>query len=217
MMMKSLILAFTVLCILAGASFLKAQDVVENKPLLVVIDGEMSSQEVLDTIPQEQIEHIHYLMARDARAIYGMAAPYGALLVKTKKNMNPVIFKDGQPVSADTHELDFDRIDVIRGRQAINLYGPGARDGVLLLHTEEGNKEKRLDVLLEIVNSRGKPVKGATITDESGKVLAISNNCGMVYVENLLVGNNISIFSKKYQRKDIPVREKKVKIQLQKP
>lgn len=214
--MKSFILAFTVLWMFSGSGLLRAQDVNESKPLLVVIDGEMASQEILDTIPQEQIEHIHYLMERDARAIYGMAAPYGALLVKTKKKMKPVIFKDGQPVPADSNDLYFDRIDVIRGQQAINLYGPGAKDGVYLLHTEEGNKEKRLDVLLEVVNSRGKPVKGATITDESGKVLAISNNCGMAYVENLLVGNNISIFSKKYQRKDIPVGEKRVKIQLQK-
>lgn len=215
--MKNLICALVILGIFTGSMALKAQDMQKSKALLIVIDGEISTQQALDSIPRERIQQMDYLKGQDARAIYGLAAAQGALQVKTNNGQNPVLMKDGQPVTEDSlANLEFKRIDVIRGQQALNLYGPGAKEGVYLFHSAK-EKENRMDVLLEVMNAKGKPVNGAIIKDENEKILAISNKCGMAYVENLLEGQDISIFSQEYQRKDTTILENRVKLLLEKP
>lgn len=215
--MKNFIFAFGIVWVFTGSMALKAQDMPKSKALLIVIDGKISTQQALDSIPQERIRQMDYLKGEDARAIYGLAAAQGALQVKTSNGQNPVVMKDGQPVTEDSlAKLEFKRIDVIRGQQALNLYGPGAKEGVYLFHSAK-EKEKRMDVLLEIMNAKGKPVNGAIIKDENEKILAISNKCGMAYVENLLEGQDISIFSQGYQRKDTTILENRVKLLLEKP
>lgn len=211
--LKYPLIAF-VLCILYLPDTM-AQDSTANKSILVVINGVIASNEALKKIPEDEIKSMHYLSSRDARQLYGMAGAHGALLVKTEKEKRkqPVILREKNNIPVDSlEENSFTRIDVIRGRQALNLYGPAGKDGVLIMHSPD----ERIDALLEVVDVKGKPLSGAEIKNEAGEIIAVSNDCGMAYLEKLIPENNLSISHKKYHSKNVNIENKKVKIVLEK-
>ena len=106
----------------------------------VLINGRQAAAEDIEKLPAQSIQQMHYLHGRDAINLLGLAGAGGVLLVKTssqKELLQPVVLKEGARISIDSLErTSFSRIDVIRGQQALNLYGPGAAGGVLLVHQD---------------------------------------------------------------------------------
>ncbi|AHM61201.1 TonB-dependent receptor family protein [Flammeovirgaceae bacterium 311] len=185
---------------------------------LIIIDGQPATEQELQALSDSSHFEIQYLSPQKAQAIYGPAGAKGALLLTKSKpsgqnKAGPLVVLNGKPVPADSLEhIPFQKIDVLRGRQAINLYGPAAKDGVFMV---EAAPEKA-HFWLEIVNKKGKPVKGAQLLDEEGNVLAISNKCGMALLENFPVGSNVTIKSKRYQPLQLGISDRKQKIILSK-
>ncbi len=111
------------------------------------IDGKPTPAEELNKLSYESIKQVHYLHGRDAIHLMGPVGAEGVLLVKStkkEKTKQPVVLAGGRRISLDSLKgLSFHRIDVVRGAQAQQLYGPGASGGVLLLHQEKekGNEE----------------------------------------------------------------------------
>ena len=64
-----------------------ARSVSENNAM-VVIDGQISSNEILQNIPPEKINQINVLKSQQAVAIYGDQAANGAIVVTTKQGMD---------------------------------------------------------------------------------------------------------------------------------
>ena len=179
----------------------------QKDSLLVVINGEISGRENLDEI-SDQIDRIHYLSAREAANLYGAAGAGGALLVKTRKQEEeePLVLIDGQKVPVDSlQERSFRKIDVIRGQQAMNIFGPTAKDGVWLVQTLD--ESQLLRVQLEVKNKKGKGLKGIQIKNKEGKLLGVTNHCGIAIVENLSVGNSVVLLDKKNKSFNIEIKE----------
>ena len=176
----------------------------QKDAILVIINGEPATQQELEEI-SEQIEEIQFLSPRDAAHIYGVAGAGGAFMVKTKKSKKePVILLNGTRVPEDSLQgTSFEKIDVIRGNQAINLYGPAARDGVWLVQAEETPQKE--NVLLEVKDSKGRGLRGVAVKNEREQLLATTNKCGMVVLENFSFGESVTLIGKKGSTKKIKI------------
>lgn len=213
------------LCLVSIGTVAMAQEQLPKAALVVVIDGKLASQEVLEQLPEEAIHTIQFLPPQKAKLIYGAAGANGALLVKTKQleetltesrvesQKEPLVVVEGKVMPADSlSKMEFERIDVVRGQQAINMYGPAAKDGVYLVSKEK----ERLDAWLKVEDKKGRPVKGAELVDEAGTTLAITNNCGLAWLEGVEKGKNIKVLRRRYQPVETRITEKKQIVILQK-
>lgn len=181
---------------------------------LIIIDGKPATEQELEALQQKKLFEIQFLNPSKAQALYGPAGANGALLVTTlgsAASEEPLVLLNGRPIPADSlQKVQFEKIDVIRGQQALNLYGPAGKDGVYLVQAAP----ELTDVWLEIRNKKGKPVKGAQLTDEQGNVLAVSNSCGIITLENFSKGTNVIVKSKKYKPQTVSISSKKQNIIL---
>ncbi len=185
-----------------------------GQEVLIIINGQPATEKELQAITENEPYEIQYLSPQKAQALYGPAGAKGAMLLTTtqvSKENKPLVVLNGRPVPADSLEqLPFKKIDVLRGRQAINLYGPAGKDGVLLVEA----RPEKADFWLEIVNEKGKPVKGAQLLDKEGNVLATTNKCGLALLENFKRGSSVIVKSKRYQPLQLGVSDQKLKIIL---
>ena len=181
---------------------------------LIIIDGKPATEQELEALQQKKLFEIQFLNPSKAQALYGPAGANGALLVTTlgsAASEEPLVLLNGRPIPADSlQKVQFEKIDVIRGQQALNLYGPAGKDGVYLVQAAP----ELTDVWLEIRNKKGKPVKGAQLTDEQGNILAVSNSCGIITLENFSKGTNVIVKSKKYKPQTVSISSKKQNIIL---
>ncbi|WP_225000277.1 hypothetical protein [Cesiribacter sp. SM1] len=207
--------------VLAGLFILQsfvavAQNRSAGQEVLIIINGEPATEKELQAITEREPYEIQYLSPQKAQALYGPAGAKGAMLLTTtpvRKANKPLVILNGKPVPADSlKQLPFKKIDVLRGRQAINLYGPAGKDGVLLVEAEA----EKTDVWLEIVNKKGRPVKGAQLLDKDGNVLGTTNKCGLALLENFTRGNSVTVKSKRYQTLQLDISDRKQKIILSK-
>ena len=118
---------------------------VNGKTPLIVIDGEIVSQEVMAKLDQETIQSIDVLKDKSATALYGDKGKDGVLIIKTKarglKESNPLIVLDGKIISQQ--EMDnlsphtIESVNVLKGKTATDLYPEKGKEGVIIITTKK--------------------------------------------------------------------------------
>ncbi|MBK7291446.1 MAG: TonB-dependent receptor plug domain-containing protein [Chitinophagaceae bacterium] len=118
---------------------------VNGKTPLIVIDGEIVSEEVMAKLDQETIESIDVLKDKSATALYGDKGKDGVLIIKTKakglKESNPLVVLDGKIVTKT--EMDnlsphsIESINVLKGKNATDLYAEKGKDGVIIITSKK--------------------------------------------------------------------------------
>ena len=113
--------------------------------ILVVVDDKVKGygEEVLNSIPGEQIESVLTMHSENTVAEYGEKAKHGAIKIITKeKDMdnNPLIVIDGKVKGYESEILkdmdidDVESISVVKNQDIIfQLYGDKAKNGVILI------------------------------------------------------------------------------------
>jgi hypothetical protein len=107
---------------------------------------------------------------------------------------NAVIFINGKPVSDTLRLTDFEKIDYIKGRQAIDLVGPRGKGGVFLV-----SSDGKIPVYGVVSTSKGSKIKGAKVMTEEGKVLMVTNKCGVFFISGFKLYDNLVIKKKGYE------------------
>lgn len=200
------------LIVLFMASFVHAQ---QEARIYIVIDGIPATDEAYEKVQNDSTVVMHFLPPAKAVPLYGPVAAKGALLITTGKAESatrPVFFREGSRIDPDS--LDYSnvqRIDVIRGRQAINLYGPAGKDGVYLLHEEE---KPTVDVILRLTDKKGNPVKRGKVMSENGSILAESDKCGWVILENFSLGKTVTISTGKNKTTQLVITRQVMNVKL---
>ena len=202
-----------------SADAFRIQDMPRPTPadssMLIIIDGKPATHQELEEMSKNNLFTIDFLSPAKARAIYGLAGAHGALLVSTtgKKQEDPLVILNGREIPADSlNNVPFEQIHVLRGQQAINLYGPAAKEGAYLVKTAP----EPVNVWVEVVDVKGRPVKGVQLINEENAVLAITNNCGIALLENFPKGNHVKLHSKKHKPQQAQLANQKEKFILKK-
>lgn len=186
-----------------------------DSSMLVIIDGKPATHQQLEKMSKSSLFTIDFLSPAKARALYGLAGAQGALLVSTtgKKQEDPLVILNGREIPADSlNNVPFEQIHVLRGQQAINLYGPAAKEGAYLVKTAP----EPVNVWVEVVDVKGRPVKGVQLINEENAVLAVTNNCGIALLENFPKGNYVKVHSKRYKPQQAQLSNQKEKFILKK-
>lgn len=118
---------------------------VRGKTPLIVIDGEIVSEEVMAKLDKETIQSIDVLKDKSATTLYGDKGKDGVLIIKTKakgtKESNPLIVLDGKIVTKT--EMDnlsphsIESINVLKGKNATDLYLEKGKDGVIVITSKK--------------------------------------------------------------------------------
>jgi hypothetical protein len=101
--------------------------------------------------------------------------------------------------------------------KAIMLYGPQAKNGAIDLTTRypvSNEGSKMTEVVLRITNSKGKPVARAKVLSENGSILAYSDKCGWVRLENFSQGNTVTISTGKKTLKNLVISNQVMHVKL---
>ncbi len=187
----------------------------EDSRIYIVIDGIPATDEAYEKVQSDTTAEMHFLPASKAVPLYGPVAAKGALLITTRnarQSQNPVFLLEGRRIDQDSiNYSDIRRIDVIRGQQALNLYGPAAKDGVYLLHRE---KNTPVNVILRLVDERGNPVRRGKVISENGSILAESDKCGWIMLENFSLGNTVTISAGKKKLTSLVINRQVMKIKI---
>ncbi len=185
----------------------------DSTSFFLVIDGEQATQEEFRKIQNDSTVIIHFLKGDRAIELYGPAARNGALITSRPDPSNKGVFFYGKTrISADSVDYsNISRIDVIRGRQAIDLYGPGGKDGVFILHE---NKPEFANIIIRITNNKGNPVGKATVKNKNGSILAKSDKCGWVILENFSLGNAVTISKGKSNLTNLVINRQVMNVKL---
>jgi TonB-linked SusC/RagA family outer membrane protein len=89
-----------------------------NAEALVVIDGVISSAQILGQLPPEIVENINVIKGQQGSSIYGDQGSNGVIVVTTKKGN-----KNSKPVVSVNSSIDFESIAYLPARQ--DKYGQG--------------------------------------------------------------------------------------------
>ncbi len=209
--MKRLIPFLLFLLILAEAG---AQNP-DSLKAYIIINGIPSSQQELDKVRKDSTVVIHFIPGNKAVPLYGPQAKNGALVatISPGKTMaEPVVFLEGRRIPLDSLNFNnVERIDVIRGQQAVNLYGPAGKNDVYIVHK---GPPLFIDVIMRITDKNGKPVKKAEVIGENGSILAKSDKCGWVSLENFSMGNTVTISAGKKILKNLVITDQVMNVKL---
>ncbi len=112
----------------------------DKKPL-IVLNGEIVSNDVLASLDPNSIQSIDVLKDKSATAVYGDKGKDGVLVIKTKskelKESNPLIVLDGEIITKG--EMDklsphsIESVNVLKGKTATDLYPEKGKDGVIVI------------------------------------------------------------------------------------
>lgn len=188
----------------------------DSSSFYLVIDGERATQSEFNKMQLDSTAVIHFLKADKAMDLFGPAARNGALIIsghtEIEDQKKAIYLYRNQRISADSIEFNnVSRIDVIRGRQALNLYGVAGKNGVYIIHDQ---KPQFTNVILRITDKNGKPVRNATIKNKNGSILAKSDKCGWVNLENFSIGNTVTIAAGKKYLSDLVVTQQILYVKL---
>jgi TonB-dependent SusC/RagA subfamily outer membrane receptor len=112
---------------------------------LIVLDGEIVSNDVLAKLDSKSIQSIDVLKDKSATALYADKGKDGVLIIKTKskesKEDNPLIVLDGKIITKG--EMDnlsphsIESVNVLKGKTATELYQEKGKDGVIVITTKK--------------------------------------------------------------------------------
>jgi len=125
---------------------------------LIIVEGKEISKEDLNKISPERMESVSILKDEDSKSKFGANDKDGVVLIRTKDRKEksnrvhsvrikefgklkkaPLYVINGTKVSTKKLELDPDQIEsmnVLKGEEAIALYGKAAKNGVIVIKTK---------------------------------------------------------------------------------
>lgn len=106
----------------------------------------------------------------------------------------PVIFINGKPVLDTVRLSEFERIDYIKGRQAIELVGPRGQGGVYLV-----SGDGKIPFYGIVTSPNGNKIKGVKIISNEGKLLATTNECGTFFISTVKLYDVLRIQKKGFK------------------
>ena len=181
----------------------------------ILINGQPSTEEQLDKVRSDSTVVIHFIPGNKAVPLYGPQAKNGALIATISQGKTlpePVVFYEGKRIPFDSINMNtVKRIDVIRGQQAVNLYGPAGVNDVYIVHK---GYPLFIDVIMRITDKNGKPVRKAEVIGDNGSILATSDKCGWVSLENFSVGNTVTISAGKKVLKNLVITDQVMNVKL---
>jgi hypothetical protein len=110
-----------------------------------------------------------------------------------------VIFINGKPVRDTLRLSEFERIDYIKGRQAIELVGPRGKGGVYLV-----SSDGKIPVYGIVTNPKGNKISGVEVISSDGKVLTRTNKCGTFFISAVKLYDVLIIRKKGFE--NVPLR-----------
>jgi hypothetical protein len=126
---------------------------------------------------------------------------------KTKRNS--VVFINGKPVSDTLRLSGFERIDYIKGKQAIELMGPRGKDGVYLV-----SSDGKIPVYGEVMTVGGSKIRNAEVISGDGNVLTKTNKCGTFFIPFFNLYNKLIIKKNGFVDYSIEIGKTEVLIKL---
>jgi len=135
----------------------------------------------------------------------------GAQTKKDSVKVKPIVFINGKPVSDTVRLSDFERIDYIKGKQAMDLMGPRGKNGIYLV-----SSDGKIPVYGTVKNLKGANVNRAKILSAKGELLATTNKCGTFFISSFKLYERIIIQKKGFEEMLADVNQTEINIQLKK-
>jgi hypothetical protein len=126
---------------------------------------------------------------------------------KTKRNH--VVFVNGKPASDTLRLSGFERIDYIKGKQAIELMGPFGKDGVYLV-----SSDGKIPVYGEVITIAGNKIRNAVVISGEGKVLTKTNKCGTFFIPSFQLYDKLIVRKKGFEDRLIEIDKTEIKVKL---
>jgi hypothetical protein len=120
-----------------------------------------------------------------------------------------LLFVNGMPSHDSVKHTHFDRIDFIKGKQAIELFGARAKEGVFLL-----SSDGKIPVYGFVTTTKGKIIPHAEVTNEMGVLLTKTNKCGSFFISSHRLYEHLVIHKNGYNDLSIEVTQTELKIKL---
>jgi hypothetical protein len=139
----------------------------------------------------------------------GVTSQSFAQAKKDSTKTKPVVFINGKPASDTLTLSDFERIDYIKGKQAIELMGPRGKDGIYLI-----SSDGKIPVYGAVQTSSGKKVTGAEVISEVGAVLTKTNKCGTFFLPTFRLYEKVTIRKKGFEDYSIAIDKTELKVKL---
>jgi hypothetical protein len=154
-------------------------------------------------------KNMNYKICFSVAFMIGVALQNFAQAKKDSTQANPVVFVNGKPASDTLKLSDFERIDYIKGKQAIELMGPRGKDGIYLI-----SSDGKIPVYGVVQTSSGKKVTGGEVISESGAVLTKTNECGTFFLPTFRLYEKIIIRKKGFEDFLVAIDQTEVKVKL---
>lgn len=138
------------------------------------------------------------------------ALAHGQTKVDSTKT-KALLFVNGVPSHDSVKHTHFDRIDFIKGKQAIELFGARAKEGVYLL-----SSDGKIPVYGVVTNSKGKIVAHAEVTNKMGVLIAKTNKCGSFFIPSHRLYEHLVVHKNGYNDLSIEITQTELKIKLTK-
>jgi hypothetical protein len=110
-----------------------------------------------------------------------------------------VIFINGKPVRDTLRLSEFEKIDYIKGRQAIELVGPRGKGGVYFV-----SSDGKIPVYGIVTNPKGNKISGVEVISIEGKVVARTNKCGTFFISAVKLYDVLVIRKRGFE--NVPLR-----------
>lgn len=159
----------------------------DAKPLFLLDGKEITDKEMKNVEPNE-IESINVLKDKSATTIYGEKGKNGVIIITSKNNKNtlgnPTYIVDGvyseKGVVDKIDASDIASVNVLKGNEAIKMYGENGKNGVVTINTKRTlnieNSPVKEDVMNYIQKQKTKKMKSARIEGKDNKVITAGIN-----------------------------------------
>jgi hypothetical protein len=127
----------------------------------------------------------------------------------SKEKKSPVVFINGKPASDTLRLSDFERMDYIKGKQAIELMGPRGKDGVYLI-----SSDGRIPVYGEVSTESGNKIKDAEVVSGDGSVLTKTNRCGTFFISAFKLYDKLIVKKKGFADYLLEISKTEVSVKL---
>ena len=133
------------------------------------------------------------------------------MLKSFSQDKKPIVILNGKVVQDSLVLKKFDRIDYIYGKKAIELGGPLAAHGVLII-----SADGKIPVYGEVSSTSGKKIKNASVILLDGTTVSRTNQCGTFFLSAVPIGETLTIKQKGFVDEVVTVQQSLVSIKMKK-
>lgn len=171
----------------------------DTKPLFI-LDGKEIIKNELNNLDPNKIESINVIKDNSATTIYGEKGKNGVIIITSKNNNNnlgnPTYIVDGvysdKGVVDKINASDIASVNVLKGNEAIKMYGEKGKNGVVTINTKRTlsieNSPVKEDVMNYIQKQQTKKMKAGRIEGKDNKVITtgISDKNTAIFINGQL-------------------------------